>query len=179
MHFESNLQTSEDIRENSYLLLFYNDEILVTEQSGTIHIPTVFNTRILNTTTTALQYCGSLRGNAYYGSNMCSKNEFPGFSFIKLKQLHEYIVGDFLEIAFRTFHIMHWLKTNKFCGCCGEVMQVVVQPQELTAKCLTCGYIVYPRISPAIIVAVIKEDEILLARSNRFPPGRAATRSPA
>ena len=43
-------------------------------------------------------------------------------------------------------------------------------PQELALKCVECEHIVYPRISPAIMVAVIKDDRILLARSNRFPP---------
>jgi NAD+ diphosphatase len=119
-----------------------------------------------------MQYCGSFNGNAYYGATICSKTTLPGFSFKKVRQLSGYIAEEFWKIAFRVFHIINWLKTNKFCGCCGGIMQVVPQQQELAAKCLACDYIVYPRISPAIIVAVIKEHEILLARSNRFPPGR-------
>jgi NAD+ diphosphatase len=172
MNCESDSQPSEDIRETSYLLLFYNDEMLVKEQGSIIHIPSRYDTDVLNTATTVMQYCGSLNGNAYYAANICSKDTLPGFSFKKLRQLSGYIAGECLEITFRAFHIINWLKTNKFCGCCGGVMQVIPPPQELAVQCLACGHIVYPRISPAIIVAVIKEHEILLARSNRFPPGR-------
>jgi NAD+ diphosphatase len=33
------------------------------------------------------------------------------------------------------------------------------------------GHLSYPRISPAVIVAVVKGDKLLLARARRFPPG--------
>ena len=42
---------------------------------------------------------------------------------------------------------------------------------ERAKICLKCGLINYPRISPAIIVAVVKKNQILLARSERFPTG--------
>ena len=37
--------------------------------------------------------------------------------------------------------------------------------------CHKCGHRVYPRISPCILVAVVKDDQILLARSKRHKPG--------
>lgn len=43
---------------------------------------------------------------------------------------------------------------------------------EIAMKCTICGHIVYPRISPAIIVAVIRDNQILLAHAKRFPPNR-------
>ena len=38
--------------------------------------------------------------------------------------------------------------------------------------CPDCDYITYPILSPAVIVAVTKEDKLLLARNTRFPKGR-------
>jgi NAD+ diphosphatase len=37
--------------------------------------------------------------------------------------------------------------------------------------CPCCGHRAYPRISPCILVAVYRDDEILLARSSRHKPG--------
>ena len=44
--------------------------------------------------------------------------------------------------------------------------------REKARVCSNCGYISYPLICPAIIVAVEREGMILLARSPRFPKGR-------
>lgn len=42
---------------------------------------------------------------------------------------------------------------------------------ERAKECPDCGLLSYPRISPAIIVLVMKEDRLLLARAHRHPPG--------
>ena len=53
-----------------------------------------------------------------------------------------------------------------------EDFQPTADKQDERAKiCQQCGLVNYPRVSPAIIVAVIKDDQILLARSGRFPGG--------
>ena len=41
-------------------------------------------------------------------------------------------------------------------------------PDERAKRCPACGLVNYPRLSPAVIVAVIKGDQILLARNKRF-----------
>lgn len=112
-----------------------------------------------------------MNGNTFYVANLRSNDICTGYALKKLRQLSGHITEECLEIAFRAFHVINWLQNNKFCGCCGEIMQVVSQPQELAVKCLKCDHTVYPRISPAVIVAVVKENEILLARSPRFPAG--------
>ncbi len=89
-----------------------------------------------------------------------------------MRQLSAYVSKACYTVAYHAFHVNHWLANNKFCGCCGGLMQGELQTQEFVVRCIACGNIVYPRISPAIIVAIIKGDEILLARSHRFPPGR-------
>ena len=44
--------------------------------------------------------------------------------------------------------------------------------EDETAKiCPACGFLTFPRISPAIIVRITDNDRILLARSPHFPPG--------
>ena len=158
--------------KDSRLLLFYEDELLVKEQADLLLIPSMQDISLLDIKTTTVQYSSSQNGNTYYAANLCEKDEFVGFSFKKLRQLSGYIAEDSFEMTYRSFHIMNWLKTNKFCGCCGNMMKVMQQPQELAVQCPTCRHIVYPRISPAIIVAVVKDDKILLARSSRFPAGR-------
>jgi NAD+ diphosphatase len=46
---------------------------------------------------------------------------------------------------------------------------------ELAKICPACGFVSFPRLSPAVIMSIIKNDHILLARSPRFPPGMFST----
>ncbi len=172
MDCELDLISSGNSCKDSRLLLFYEDELLVKEQADRILLPSMQDISLLNLKTTTVQYSGSQNGNTYYAANLCEKDQYNGFSYKKLRQLSGHIADDCFEMTYRAFHIMNWLKTNKFCGCCGNVTQVTQAPQELAVQCPACGHIVYPRISPAIIVAVVNDDKILLARSSRFPAGR-------
>jgi NAD+ diphosphatase len=65
------------------------------------------------------------------------------------------------------FHLMNWYMQNKFCGVCGAENKH--KPDERALVCPTCSATVYPKISPAIIVAIVSNDKILLARNVNFP----------
>ncbi|TDF35754.1 NAD(+) diphosphatase [Alteromonadaceae bacterium M269] len=55
-----------------------------------------------------------------------------------------------------------FLRTHRFCGQCGSTMTRV--DWELATLCHQCGHRCYPRVSPCIIVAIRKDDKILLAQ---------------
>lgn len=74
------------------------------------------------------------------------------------------------EIAWVTiagFHLMNWYMQNRFCGNCGAKTQQ--KKDERAIICPECNTTVYPKISPAIIVAIICNDKILLAHNSNFP----------
>lgn len=64
--------------------------------------------------------------------------------------------------------IEEWRTVNRFCGKCGAAMRPHENPTERAFVCPECGYTVYPRISPAVIVLVTKGDEILLQRNSHY-----------
>ena len=57
-------------------------------------------------------------------------------------------------------HLSSWYRTNQFCGRCGKPNRR--DDVERAMRCTECGHIVYPRINPAIVVAVRHEDKILV-----------------
>ncbi|TVR71061.1 MAG: NAD(+) diphosphatase [Spirochaetaceae bacterium] len=69
----------------------------------------------------------------------------------------------------RAFHLAHWDRNTLFCGTCASPMTRV--PGEIAKQCPSCGTISYPRISPAVIVAVVREGKLLMAHSPRHPEG--------
>ena len=65
---------------------------------------------------------------------------------------------------------LHWWQSrNRFCGCCGT--PTVEVPEERAKKCPSCNALFFPNISPAVIVAVTRGDQILLAHNRNFRPG--------
>ena len=65
------------------------------------------------------------------------------------------------------YHLRCWYRDNRFCGRCGMLLSPSANERALT--CASCGNVVYPRISPAIIVAVTDGDRILMTRYAHGP----------
>lgn len=57
-------------------------------------------------------------------------------------------------------HLSRWYADNKYCGRCGR--ETVPGKTERSLVCPDCGNIIYPKISPVVIVAVTNGDQILL-----------------
>jgi len=76
---------------------------------------------------------------------------------------------EFFRVASQASQLLTWASTHRHCGRCGAATSPA--PGERAMTCPSCGLLSFPRISPAVIVCVLKGDEILLARAHRFPPG--------
>jgi NAD+ diphosphatase len=66
------------------------------------------------------------------------------------------------------FQIVHWDRTHRFCGQCGQPMEPMTE--ERARKCARCDLVFFPRLSPVIIVRVSRGEQLLLARSPHTPP---------
>jgi NAD+ diphosphatase len=69
---------------------------------------------------------------------------------------------DLAQAAGRAAQLLDWEATHRFCGSCGSPNERSLS--ELVRVCPACGTTTYPRISPAVIMAVRRGDEVLLAR---------------
>lgn len=115
------------------------------------------------------QYLGRLDGVHCYSAELDDDAQTPeGMAFRSLRRLYGAIDEDFFWIAGRAVQIVDWDRTHQFCGSCGA--RTEKDRRERVKACPACGHTSYPRLAPAIIVAVTKGDELLLARSHRHPP---------
>jgi len=158
------------VLKNAYWFLFHDDDLLVKEVEGISHLLETSDIEQLKIAPMNAQCIGVLHEKECFVAHLDNENIPEEYSWRKVRPLYGDMEEECFWFACRAFHIKNWMKTSKFCGCCGTQMDV--SEQELAMKCPSCNHIVYPRISPAIIVAVTKDDQILLARSNRFPPNR-------
>lgn len=67
----------------------------------------------------------------------------------------------------RAFHVAQWRQASRFCGFCGG--RLFDAADELARQCSHCGRREYPRIAPAVIVAIRdQENRLLLAHNSKF-----------
>ncbi|MCC6246717.1 MAG: NAD(+) diphosphatase [Rubrivivax sp.] len=74
-----------------------------------------------------------------------------------------------MALAGRAAQVLEWDRAHRHCGVCGTPTEL--QPAERARRCPACGHTAYPRISPAMMVLVWREGEVLLARSPHYAPG--------
>lgn len=67
--------------------------------------------------------------------------------------------------AGKASQILNWDKNSRYCPMCGVP---TVQISPIAKKCPECRQEFYPRISPAVIVLIKKDDKILLVHAKNF-----------
>lgn len=96
--------------------------------------------------------------------------ELPrGFALIPLRPGFHLYPEPLVQVCARGRHLLSWRDSSRFCGFCGDPLKL--HPKEAALECPSCSRVQYPRISPAVITAVFKEDRILLANNRNFPSG--------
>ena len=92
-------------------------------------------------------------------------SEEAGFELKPLRALLTRLDEGLIWAAGRANQLIHWEETHSYCGACG--CRTEDKADERAKVCPQCGLINYPRVTPAVIMAVLKEDRILLARNRR------------
>ncbi len=163
----------------AYWLLFQGDGLIVQDQGKRFSLPKVEKPGELGLDPVGLHYLGYLSEGEdliqCYSGEADAEQQLPrGFEVKELRSLFGRMDDVALALAGRAVQIINWERTHRFCGRCGSQTEAVAG--ERSKRCLHCGLSNYPRLSPAIIVAITKQTEagprILLARNHRFPSGR-------
>jgi NAD+ diphosphatase len=151
--------------------IFQNDRMLVRRAGLAVEVPVYQSGQPTGVPPDQAQFFGLLDGNrcctAFVDREFDDAGD--GGTFEPLRKLYTLLSGDMLAAAVRAAHLAHWDRHSRFCGGCGHPTRW--SEHERAKVCSRCALTVYPRISPAVIVAVVKDDRILLAHSGRFPGG--------
>ena len=70
-------------------------------------------------------------------------------------------------VCSRSLQLSDWKRNNQFCGVCGSPMNSHKTERAMFCECN--NLLIYPKISPCIIVLVTKGEEMLLAHNKNFP----------
>ena len=100
-------------------------------------------------------------------SGSCADENYHYETARQLRQLRS---KEVCFAALTAWHLYVWYSANRFCGRCAS--PTVHDEKERMLRCPGCGNMIFPRISPAVIVAVTDGDRLLLSKY----AGRAYTR---
>ena len=93
-----------------------------------------------------------------------------GFAYEPVRMLRQLQSKEICYAIMTAWHLHNWYRSNRICGCCGTPTEH--DTKERMLRCPNCGNMIFPRISPAVIVAVTDGDRLLLSKY----AGRAYTR---
>jgi NAD+ diphosphatase len=172
--FEAGVSLADEPGDDAWTFAFCDRRLLVHQDAeGAVRLPVLAELTHL-TPPVRRQYLGTLDGRQLLAMELIEEAEPPpGMAFLGLRRLHPGLAEPFFQLAGRAIQIVDWDRDHQFCSRCAEPL--VDDGADRSKRCRRCELRAYPRLAPAVIVAVDRGREILLARSPHFPPGMYST----
>jgi len=158
----------DPLPSQSYWFLFSGYRLLVGTAGDAVTIPLAGKPEDLGVIAASTIYIGTFRGVPCFAAELKATASFPpGLLLEDLRTLFGRIEDALYETALAAVHLVEWDANYQFCGKCGGAFK---SRTDMRAKeCTECRRLEFPRLSPAIIVLIERDDTLLLARSARFP----------
>ncbi len=148
-------------------------ELLVAVRGDTVAFPRRGDpaVRALADETGGWLEIGALAGQRWLAAPAADGASPPdGLAFAAGRRLFDRLPEAELALAGQALALVEFESTHRRCGRCGAATETV--PGERARRCPAGHGTFHPRIAPAVIVLVVRGDEMLLARNVSFPPGR-------
>ncbi|HSW57232.1 MAG TPA: NAD(+) diphosphatase [Dehalococcoidales bacterium] len=157
---------SEEGHGPAYWLAFSSSRLLVHTDTHGFSLPYVGGLEELNLSAVRVRFLGTFRQRPCYAAELSDENQAPNnFTFTDLRSFYSGADEDVFLLAGRSYQIILWEKTNHYCGRCGHLTETA--QAEWAKICPSCKSLSYPHIAPAVIVGVLKDNQILLTRYSR------------
>jgi NAD+ diphosphatase len=168
--FLPGVRAPEPAPPDSLCFAFLGNRLLVRRAAGSAAAPRLEELQELGLRPVRRQYLGLAGGRCCFAWELEPGSAPPrglGLQLAELRSLWGLLAEAEFWLAGRAFQVMDWDRTHLYCGRCAAPMQA--KDDERAKHCPACGLLSYPRVAPAIIVAVVRGDSLLLARAGRFP----------
>lgn len=153
-------------KEGAELFIFFKGDLLISINSGNLAVP-FFSDGLISPN--QFEYIEEFDNNSYACSILESNSPIDGFEFKNLRENYKNGSEKQFRHASTAFQLVNWRRNDKFCSCCGK--KLIRHKIERAMNCQSCNKLYFPRISPCIIVAITKDDTVLLAHNKNFKPG--------
>lgn len=161
--FDLDFQTPEPRDDDYVLYMKSNKTLLKKEADGNYRIPTFsdFPKEAVRLKMKAY-HLFAIDGRHYFSVDEMLQEEGDGYEFCPTS-VYRNLTPMYQAFAGITATQIHrWRVSRKFCGRCGH--ETENSKTERALVCPFCGQVEYPKISPAVIVAITDGDRLLMSR---------------
>lgn len=155
-------------KETDYVIIVRGEEQLLYLNDGEVGLPTVgevvsFTGETSDNLEKEMIYLFSIDETAFFWMrNELLREDTGRYSYIGKFHVRGKEPEEIAYASAVGFHVAAWYEQNRFCGKCGA--KFGYSKKERAVVCEHCGNTQYPRINPAMIVAIIHKDKILLSK---------------
>lgn len=167
MNFISDYRHPDKTDENSYWFLISDQKIHIISQDEKKIIPRYRDIKSDNIQVKNVQYMGRYDDTHCYAAEIQGEDLPANYLSHRPLTLLGETGEDIVLISGLANQLVYWSSAHKYCGKCGKPTED--KKDERAKFCPSCSQVYYPRLSPAIIVAVVRDSKLLLANSPRFP----------
>lgn len=161
--FDNHFRAGAEISPGDRLFIFENGtgNICLSEsEDGEIIIPRAEDT---DAVPEDCIYLFSIDEEAFYMLKSSCPVQLPeGFEYKSARVLRKGRPKHLCFAAMTACHLNTWYRSNRFCGRCGT--ETEYGQKERMLHCPECGNVIFPRINPAVTVALTHEDRLLVTR---------------
>lgn len=90
------------------------------------------------------------------------EKHLEGFKFENIQNLRQLTSKELCFAVMTAWHLNVWYRDNRYCGRCGA--KTLNDIKERMVRCPKCGNMIFPKIAPAVIVALTHGNKILLTK---------------
>lgn len=145
--------------DSDTVLLYEADAVFAKADDGFLNLPS-FGSLSPELKELPLHYAFSLDEQSFFFGDAAGK--IPPERMVESRAYRQMGLKEAVFACAVGESLHRWDQANRFCGRCGHPMQD--SETERARVCPDCGLTVYPKICPAVIVAVHDGDRLLLTR---------------
>jgi NAD+ diphosphatase len=167
MAFEPAFNAMQPRADSDLWFVIHEDKLVVRQKGNAFSVPRLSDLKPLQDSFEGAQYFGLRDGTPCFLAAWPDAETLTDELVCKgLFELLGLVADELLLVAGCAAQLIRWGRSHRFCGQCGSPAED--KADERAKACPRCGLTSFPRLSPAVIVAVVKGDKLLLATSPRF-----------
>lgn len=148
---------------NCYILCYHEKEVLIRRQDDEIDFPRFSQLEEENPGIYEdCQFLFTINEDRFYMVQNLNWSVGEDYAMENMEVFREAKPRHLAFAGITGAQLYRWYRSRRYCGGCGELM--VHSDKERMVYCPKCGQVEYPKLSPAVIVAVTHGNRLLMSK---------------